>query len=469
MHRAPPTLSSRAARSARWIWGGLGCALGLLASSTAYAAGGGGEGASQEVILLITAIGIAYFIAHFLVEWLQDRFLFTTGSEYMLVGVLLGPATHSLMVDQLGLSVPQVVSESAVLQLGPLIELAIGWVGLLYGAQLNLGKLLSSRDGSISISSLSSLVGFGVIAGGSYLTLGWLNPVPDTSEVSRLLASTTLGTIGAVTSPAVLDLVTRRFDAKGPTTEMLRRSLRLDELIAIAGFGFICAWFHQATPDGAPQLDATHWFVASITLGGLLGALFHFFIGHEHNADKQFMAFVGIVVFASGAAYYLQVSPLLVNMVLGVAMVNVTDESAEDVVDVLERTRRPMYILLLFFAGAMWTPVAWVGLGVALVYLLVRTTGVFLGGLAAAVSLGQSQRRDLGRALLGQGELAVAMALNYYILFRGDPLADVVFTAALMSVLLNELWSARLLKGLLIDAGDIRHEIAADDAAAEGA
>jgi len=76
--------------------------------------------------------------------------------------------------------------------------------------------------------------------------------------------------------------------------------------------------------------------------------------------------------------------------------------------------------------------------------------------------------RDLGRALLGQGELAVAMALNYYILFRDDALADVVFTAALMSVLLNELWSTRLLKGLLIDSGDIRHEIA-DAPIAEGA
>ncbi|MCB9798081.1 MAG: hypothetical protein H6741_35840, partial [Alphaproteobacteria bacterium] len=430
----------------------MGCALGLLASSTARAASGAAEGASQEVILLIAAIGIAYLIAHFLVEWLQDRFLFTTGSEYMLIGVLLGPATHSLLVDQLGLRVPQVVSEDAMLQLGPLIELAIGWVGLLYGAQLNLGKLLSSRDGSISLSTMSCLVGFGVIAGGSYLTLEWLQPVPGASETSLLLASTTLGTIGAVTSPAVLDLVTRRFNAKGATTDMLRRSLRLDELIAITGFGLISAWFHQATPEYAPQLDATHWFVGSITLGGLLGALFHFFIGQEHDADKQFMAFVGIVVFASGAAYYLQVSPLLVNMVLGVAMVNVTDKSGEDVVSVLERTRRPMYILLLFFAGAMWTPLAWIGVAVAVLFVIVRTAGVFMGGLAAAVGLGQGHRRDLGRALLGQGELAVAMALNYYLLFRDDALADVVFTAALMSVLLNELWSARLLKGLLIDA-----------------
>ena len=124
----------------------MGCALGLLASSTARAASGAAEGASQEVILLIAAIGIAYLIAHFLVEWLQDRFLFTTGSEYMLIGVLLGPATHSLLVDQLGLRVPQVVSEDAMLQLGPLIELAIVVTVVLGLGAAGLWGFLSSAD-----------------------------------------------------------------------------------------------------------------------------------------------------------------------------------------------------------------------------------------------------------------------------------------------------------------------------------
>ncbi|MCB9746526.1 MAG: hypothetical protein H6740_28380 [Alphaproteobacteria bacterium] len=309
---------------------------------------------------------------------------------------------------------------------------------------------------------------FVVIGGGSYLALSTWSPWRGPLMVSIWLASTTLERHrrGDLTPPC--STWQRRFQRRGPTTDMLRRSLRLDELIAIAGFGLI----RPSSTSRRPS-TATHWTPptgswAPSCMGGFLGALFHFFIGHEHDAEKQFMAFVGIVVFSSGAAYYLQVSPLLVNMVLGVAMVNVTDESAEDIIAVLESTRRPMYILLLFFAGAMWTPVAWAGVGLALIFLVVRTAGVFVGGFVAAFSLGRGHRRDLGRALLGQGELAVAMALNYYLLFRHDALADVVFTAALMSVLLNELWSTRLLKGLLIDSGDIRHEIA-DAPAAEGA
>ncbi|MCB9762390.1 MAG: hypothetical protein H6739_21515 [Alphaproteobacteria bacterium] len=424
---------------------------------------------NQEVLILLGAVAAAYLIAHFVVEWLQDRFLFTTGSEYMLIGVLVGPSTHAVLTENTGLNLPQFVSEGAVLQLTPLMELAIGWVGLLYGAQLDLGRLLGSRDGSLSLSTLSSVTSFALIGGATWLGLSWLPLGLELSERSQWLAAATLGTVGAVTSPAVLDLVQRRFNASGPTTRMLRQALRLDELAAITGFGLLSALFHsQADINGHP-LDATHWFVVSVMLGGLLGALFHFFIGEEHNTEKQFMAFVGIVVFASGSAYYLELSPLLMNMVLGVAMVNVTDDSTEDVIAVLESTRRPMYILLLFFAGAMWVPVGWMGLLLALGYVLIRNLGVFVGGFVAAVSQGEGHRRDMGRALLGQGELAVAMALNFYLVFKDDPLADLVFTAVLVSVLLNELWSTRLLRGLLIDSGDIRHELATQDGAvAEG-
>jgi hypothetical protein len=48
-----------------------------------------------------------------------------------------------------------------------------------------------------------------------------------------------------------------------------------------------------------------------------------------------------------------------------------------------------------------------------------------------------------GRALLGQGGLAIALAFDYQIR-RGAPLPNVVFTAAVFSVLLTEFAAARL-------------------------
>lgn len=414
---------------------------------------------NNEVLILIAAVGAAWLIAHFVVGWLQDRFLFTTGSEYMLIGVLLSPAAFGGLAGAFGWEASPPVSETTLTQLYPIMELAIGWVGLLYGAQLNVKRLFSARDGSLSLSVLSSLVCFVVVAPLCFVVLSAV-PLGDLASTSDLvLASVTLASVGAVTSPSVLDLVQRQFGARGPTTQMLRQALRLDELLAIAAFGMVFCVFHTRSTVLEHEVTAVEWYLASVLLGLLLGGLFHFFIGKEHNAEKQFLAFVGITVFAAGAAYYLELSGLLVNMVVGVTMVNVTGSSSDEVLLTLERTRRPMYILLLFFAGAVWVPVGWMGFALAAGYLVLRNAGVFLGGFVASVAQGPRTRRDMGRALLGQGELAVAMALNFMLVFQDRELAEVVFTAVLVSVLANELWSTRLLKDLLIDSGEIRHSV----------
>jgi Kef-type K+ transport system membrane component KefB len=52
-------------------------------------------------------------------------------------------------------------------------------------------------------------------------------------------------------------------------------------------------------------------------------------------------------------AYYLQLSPIFVNFVLGVVLMNLGRHS-DHVESRLISIRRPLYILLFFFAGAGW-------------------------------------------------------------------------------------------------------------------
>jgi Kef-type K+ transport system membrane component KefB len=191
-----------------------------------------------------------------------------------------------------------------------------------------------------------------------------------------------------------------------------------------------------------------------VLLGVVMGVVFHFFLGDEDDENHLFLAFTGIIVFASGAAWYLQLSPLLVSLVLGMVRGN-TSRHARRVLPVILRTHKPMVLLLLIFAGALWTPVHWPAFVLALLYISVRILGKLTGGWLAALSIGPAVRRDLGRGLLGHGEVAVAMALNLRLVYQG-PYVDWVFTAVLVSMVVNELWSARLLKGFLIDAGDIK-------------
>ncbi len=395
------------------------------------------------VLFVLALVAVAYLVAHFVMEKLQHRYFFTTGGEYVLLGVLVGPVTPWLSV----------VDEAIIRQLAPLMSLAIGWMGLLYGMQLDLRKLLMARDGAVKLSIVAGLTTLVLVSAVSWLALQQA-PLRAGPEAT-LLASVLLGAAAAVSAPSALDLVRSRFDADGPLTRTLSRALQLDELTSILLFGSIFCVFNEVQVDLERDLTPAEWLLISLALGAVLGILFRLFLGEESDPDKQFLALVGIIVFASGTAHYLELSPLLVNLVLGVVLVNVADDS-EAILAVLERTAQPMYIVLLLFAGAMWAPVPWWGWVFAALFVLVRIAAKMLGGLGAAIALGPDTRRDIGRGMLAQGGVAVAMALNFKLVYEG-PLIGVAFTAVLLSVVANELWSARLLKGLLIDAGDIQH------------
>ncbi|NIP83548.1 MAG: hypothetical protein GWM90_31710, partial [Gemmatimonadetes bacterium] len=59
---------------------------------------------------------------------LGPRLLLTTGAHFLLVGLLLGPILGFLTVEVVG-------------QLEPLLALGLGWIGLLFGMQLDRDQL----------------------------------------------------------------------------------------------------------------------------------------------------------------------------------------------------------------------------------------------------------------------------------------------------------------------------------------
>ena len=74
------------------------------------------------------------------------------------------------------------------------------------------------------------------------------------------------------------------------------------------------------------------------------------------------------------------------------------------------------------------------------IFLAARTFARIIGARASATLTEQHDvlGPDWGRALLGQGHLALAIALNY--VYQGSgPIPNVVFTAAIASVLLTDL------------------------------
>jgi Kef-type K+ transport system membrane component KefB len=136
-------------------------------------------------------------------------------------------------------------------------------------------------------------------------------------------------------------------------------------------------------------------------------------------------------------------------MLIGAILAN-TSGNREEIRRALGAVERPLYFVLLIFAGAAWVPSTRAWVIPVIVFVAVRSAAK-VGGAYLGARLNQSLPAlgwGWGRALLGQGGLAVALALNYF-QQDGAPLANIVFTAAVVSVILTDVASARLAESVV--------------------
>lgn len=398
-----------------------------------------------QVVFLLGMVAGAYVFAHVVVEWVQRRFLLVTGIEYILLGVVLGPEVF-----------PGIRALADLQSLAPIIAFAAGWVGLIYGMELDLTKVREQTQGkSVRLAAFDVAVTGGLVGWVSYevLARGWL--LEGVSPAEATVAAWALGVSAAAGSSQAVDLVRGRYRAlETELLPLLSRTARLSDVAAICGFGLLLCVYH-VNMESSGALTAI-WLVWSVVLGAGLAVLFSVFLGDTTDGNHLFLALTGILIFASGAAFFLKLSALLVNLILGVVIVSFT-RHGKGVHETLERSRAPVRLILLVFAGALWKPVAF-GPGVAVVlgYVVLRAVSKFLGGFLATV--GTPLRSDVYRGMMAQGDVAIAIAIGMRLVYDG-PVIDIAYTAILVAVVLHELVGPRLLKGLLVDAGELRQDI----------
>lgn len=428
----------------------------LLVPLLAFAdAGGeaaeGGRGGEEAIVVgLIAVVGLAYLGARFVVGRLQKRFLVMAGVEYVVLGVLLG--------EQMPYDIP---AFSSLDELLPIVALAVGWVGLLRGMELSIEHLRKDRPtGATQIVVVQSLVAGGLTSGLAYLAFS--QPWFGTGVVlprQAWMAAGVMGCAAAAGSVGPIELLRRRYRLEGELTGQIRRMAAMSDLIAIFVFGLLFCVFHEHDEGVPATLSWFEWAGVSLLLGGVLGVFFRPFLGDDDSENGRFLAMVGVIVLASGAAYFLDLSPLFVNLVLGVVLVN-TAKAGPQIRETLESTKAPMAIVLFVFAGALWRPPDLSATEIVLVcllYVILRIVGKWIGtGLAAWRT---SMRKDTYRGLLAHGTVSVAMAVSLRLVYdEPDPAIDLAYTAILSSVVVNDLIAPRVLRGLLVDTGDLRGE-----------
>lgn len=416
----------------------------------------------MNVTLLLVVVVISSFVIGHLVARFASRYVVLSGAEYMLVGVLVGP--------HVGLGL---IHDSTLDSVQPFISLLLGLSGFLVGLQ-GRDALKSAR---LTLIGFGSALGVVVVSAAGLLPLvvnllpssegrpsfrvqrelfrgrGHLLELYFTSE--HLWLALCLGAAAAVTSSVLISGFRRVHAAQGPVTDIVEAAARASQVTAIIVLGMVLATTRATETGGNLSLSVAEWELAAI-LGSLVcGLLFGWFIGPDTDPSRIFLASVGLVTFASGAGAVLAVSPLFVNLVAGLT-VAVTSAHAQRLRRELDRLQHVLFVLLMIFAGTMWSPVHGALWLLPAAYVVVRLLARRLVTGFWVRLLHEERIPRVGNGFLGQGTLSVAVAVDFSMRYRGWQ--SVVLTTVLLGTLLSELLSQRALRRVLADAGELGHE-----------
>ena len=388
----------------------------------------------SPALALVILVVVAYLAAHVAFDWLARRFLIVSGVEYLVLGILLGP------------QVSDVLSAETLASFSPITTLALGWIGAIVGMQFYLPDLVRIHGQQYRVAFFEAITTLAVVMGIEMLALSWLFDIPYSQSAIPGFA---LGAIAATSTPAGIEVIARRLSRRGPIVRQLEITTAIDALVAVIAAGLLMCFHNPTGYVSTRPLVTTEWVAITLGIGIIGGALFHLFLGAERHIDRIFIALTGAIILTSGAAAYLGLSPLLPAMIVGIMLVN-TSGNRNEIQRALTNAERPFYFVLLIVAGASWRPGLVASFIPVVLFLIARAMGKVGGArLSARVNdalpvLGP----DWGRALLGHGGLALALALDYV---QHDRLIfpNIVFTAAIISVLLTDLSSARLVQSVI--------------------
>ena len=389
------------------------------------------------VFIIIIAIGFLgsrfVFSKERLPPALRDVFL--TGWEFFIVGAMLGQAGTGL------------IGPEHLEQLDPFIALGLAWAGLIFGSQLRVTDLDKIKP------TMKLITAFQVIASGTgaFLVFALLTYLFFPLPLHELfLASAVLASAVAISSPTAISLMSPRFSrSKNSAKRALLVIATLDVGPALVAVGLLFSFF-LADRGGLFSLeDGAVRVIYSLVISAALAVLFRLFDRKGLSDEEDLALFVGYLVFISGTAFYLGLSPLLLSLLTGIFLAN-TLQYDDRIYSLLHATEKPFYVILLVVSGLWWKPES---IGIWIIAPLIVAVRLWLKKESVDLFSSMFMKDDplprgLGLGLCGQGALALAIGLNYLLAYPGDA-PNIVFSVIVITTIINEAIAPMLLGKVL--------------------
>lgn len=367
------------------------------------------------------------------------RYLFFSGTEFLLLGYMIGPRGLGL--------IPAAITES----LDPLIHLALGWAGLMFGLQFNRRSVLLYRRRRWLLAFLQALITSAVVAVGAWLLLPLLFHSID--DETRLRAAAILGVCAGPTAPSSIHYFSRVFRIRGRVDRLLKFIAGVDGIPPILLLGLAAGLLHVSNMGLGEGLPGWKWLLVGLFIGVVLGLLLSVLVGLDFKREELLLFVLGIVALASGLAQYLHLPAVFLTFFAGITTAN-TAWHREEIHKLAAHAEKPIYLTFLVLTGTLVVFDDVRVLVLAGLLVLLRLGGKVVGNVVWRWIPFEPLARSpwLGLALVSQGGLTLVLAVDFYFLYSPDVeisgITLLVVSAVVIAVLANEILSPLFIRGL---------------------
>lgn len=324
-------------------------------------------------------------------------------TAYILAGILLGPYCLNL--------VPSAVIEG----MDFLSDIALSFIAFSVGEFFKFSTLKKNGMKVIVITIFEACLASVVIFIVTYFIMGL-----------GMSFSILLSALASATAPASTIMTIHQTRAHGDLVDTLLQVVALDDVVGLVAYS-IAISVALASGTGGASADTAEMVIRPIIanvgvllLGSLFGLFLHFSMGRKHSTDNRLIISVALLFTFCGICSYLEVSPLLGCMSMGMVYINVSDD--DKLFKQLNYFSPP--ILLLFYVrsglsfrlDALFSPESAVRgvplIQVSIVYFILRIVGKYAGAYFGCLVTRKAApvRRYLGLALVPQAGVAIGLA-----------------------------------------------------------
>jgi hypothetical protein len=267
-------------------------------------------------------------------------YLFFSGTFYLFFGLLVGENGFNL------------ISSEILHRLAPVINFSLGWVGFIFGFQLQVRYLRKIPFHWYLTLVVTYFVTFITIFIFSFISIRYIFPTLITRQDIAIGISLILAILISESAISFVAWSSQFFKEYSYETRLSTFIASLDNLFPILFTGIVLSLYQFQPAANRIFLDslgrgAIDFFI-QIFVGAAAGILIHLLLKKGEQRLDMSVVIIGGVLLISGLSLMLHFSPLFVAMVMGAVLANLTRKQA-DFVKILNPTEKPIYIIYLLF------------------------------------------------------------------------------------------------------------------------